>query len=187
MSVQYSTVLGLDIGAKRCGWAFVERNDDEYVLMTSGVTGLEKLPSEKFGVYRTRLTKFWVEEIERLCEMVVPEDDWQNHHLWLPSKIVMEIIPTIGGADASQRRLGQAVATTVEAIVHTQYGIPVEQIAATTVKKRLTGSGRATKVSVRNKVLEIFPELVPRKKELTKTSDESDAVAIALVGAGYES
>jgi Holliday junction resolvasome RuvABC endonuclease subunit len=179
-----SSVLALDTAALRCGYAIIEKSGDGYTLTTSGVTGVAREPGELFGVYRTRLTQFWVEELPRLLWRAIPLDIHKSAFIqYMPDKIVMERIPTVGGKNASQRILGQAVATTCEAIAFDN-DIQFEYIAANTVKSRLTGLSRATKVQIRNKVLEIFPELVPRKK--TILADETDAIGIGLVALGYD-
>jgi Holliday junction resolvasome RuvABC endonuclease subunit len=178
-----SSVLALDTAALRCGYAIIEK-DGGYTLVASGVTGVVREPRELFGTYRTRLTQFWVEELPRLLWLNFDEGmNKPGSHTFTPDKIVMERISTVGGKNASQRILGQAVATTCETIAFDN-DIEFEYIAANTVKSRLTGSSKATKVQIRNKVLEIFPELEPRKK--TILADETDAVAIGLVALGYD-
>ena len=69
-------------------------------------------------------------------------------------------------------------------------GIPVHQIGATTVHKRLVGKRpkgkKITKVQVRNGVIKLLPELEHRKRDWVKHFDEPDAIAVALAFLGYK-
>jgi Holliday junction resolvasome RuvABC endonuclease subunit len=176
MSARYK-VAGFDIGAKRCGWAYVNENGDEFKLMSSGVTGIERRDDEQFGDYWSRLIRFWVKECDWLIGKSGADLD----------KVIVERVPFSGvsTAAAAQRVLALSVGIIIESHCY-RYGYKFEYIGATTVKKRLTGSGQATKVRIVNTVIDIFPELKSREKELKKIPDESDAIAVALVGLGYD-
>jgi Holliday junction resolvasome RuvABC endonuclease subunit len=104
-----------------------------------------------------------------------------------PDFIVCEIMPAIGFGNAVQAELAKAAIITVIAMA-LEREIPVYQIAATTVKKQIGGSGKASKVKVRNGVCQLLPELAPRRlewQEAKKTMDESDALGIGLAKLGY--
>lgn len=104
-----------------------------------------------------------------------------------PDAIVAETVPAIGFGNAVQAELAKAAIITVLAMGFF-YNVPVYQIAAITVKARIGGNKKATKVQVRNGVLQLLPILEPRKFEWTdskKTMDESDALGIGLAFLGY--
>lgn len=167
-------ILGIDPGALRLGWAVVEYGiDGNLRLIGSGIGGLERQGEEKYSDYRVRLIHHWVKEF-RMFESF-------GCDLWYAERL-----PAVGGGNfiaATQAELAKAVLTTLEAMAYLN-AIPVHEVDASHVKKRLTGKGAATKVGVRNAVIQVFPELWARKKEIV--ADESDAIGIALVGAGYK-
>lgn len=167
-------ILGIDPGALRLGWACVEVTDDGYNLLGSGIMGVERAEGVKFNVYRMDLIQYWVREMNKFWAMGA--DEWYAERL-----------PAVGGGNfiaATQSELAKTVLTVIEALAYLQ-GLRVIELESSHVKSRLTGNGNATKVRVRNEVIQVFPELWPRKKELTDVADESDAIGIALVGAGY--
>lgn len=168
-------VLGIDPGALRLGWAVVEIDDTELNYIDSGIMGISRDDDEKFAHYRLRLIKYWVKEFEFLDRLECSE--------WY-----VERLPAVGGGNfiaATQSELAKTVLTVIEALALISRRHVIE-LESSHIKSRLTGNGKATKVRVRNEVIQVFPELWPRKKELTDTADESDAIGIALVGAGYK-
>lgn len=168
--------LGIDPGALRLGWAISEREEDEYFLLDSGIIHIEREEGEAYSDYRRRLIRTWVEQFPLLF-LIVGLD-----------LVAMEQLPAVGGGNfalATQDQLAKTAATTIQVMceVHKQ---PWVEVAANTVKKKLTGNGHATKVGVRNAVIGVYPHLASRKKELTEHADESDAIGISLVGLGYK-
>lgn len=161
-------VLAFDPGAYRMGWAVVETGP---VYVASGIVGVERGPTELYQHYRLRLITHWS----------IVTDSFLKHK---PDVVVNEIIPTRGFNDASQALLAAAALTAMQAIA-VDRGYKCEQIGATTVKARIGGSNKATKVKVRNGVFEQLPELKPRLKDWRKVFDESDAIAIGLTHLGY--
>jgi Holliday junction resolvasome RuvABC endonuclease subunit len=96
-------------------------------------------------------------------------------------------LPAVGFNNAIQAELAKAAITTVIAMAF-EREIPVYQIAAITVKTRIGGNKRASKVAVRNGAISLLPELEPRKFEWTeakKTMDEPDALGVSLAQLGY--
>lgn len=163
------------------GWCVLESEGTKSKPPVShglGYFGLErqvngsKLPYQE---YRLKLLDFWIETTPNLLES------------YRPDKVVSEIVPVVGGGNfvvATQSQLAIAAVTVVQ-VVAKQYGIPVTQIGATTVKTRIGGDKKASKVKVRNGVFKIMPELERFKKEWVKMFDVSDAVAIGLTDMGY--
>lgn len=163
-------VLGFDPGALRTGYAVVAYGDGGFSLLDSGVIHIPRRDM-KYNEYRREIQRQWFD--------LFPNMVWLNK----PNQIYSEMLPITGGA-AVQRVLGLGMVITCQTLA-LEKGIPWEEVSAITVKKRVTGSHKATKPKVRDAVIAVFPELQQRKKELTGIWEESDAIAIALTGAGY--
>lgn len=179
-----TVILGIDPGARRGGWALTQEVDGQHYYLASGVSSLPREDGEPFQKYRLRLVEHWADTFSDLVDQM----DDLRHDLSDPDyKILFEIVPAIGfqSGGAVQSQLAQVVVTVCQALCE-EWFVNYEQLSATTIKQRATGYGNATKVQVRNAVLSVFPELEPRKKELTSTADESDAIAISIVGGGYQ-
>lgn len=160
-------ILGLDPGAVRLGWAFVDTGDP-LKLFGSGYLETQKYEGEKHSDYLDRLLlgsyAWWME--------------FFSHPHCLPNAIYCERLPVVlKSIQGTSARI--AISATRLAAHHCE--IPWNEIAASTVKKELTGVGEASKVRVRNAVIEVFPELKPRKYEII--ADESDAIGIGIIGA----
>lgn len=126
--------------------------------------------------YRLSLLDLWIKQTPTLIERYEPDE------------IVAEIVPPVGSGNfvvATQSQLALCAITTIQVIAK-QHDIPLAQIGATTVKTRIGGHKKATKVAVRNGVFKLIPELEDRRKEWTKMFDISDAVAIGLTHWGYD-
>lgn len=169
-------ILGIDSGAKRCGLSFIDTNleGDGLTLHFAGAMGQEADLKEKYGEHRRRLVRFWTDNLAALFDA------------WGPTIVICETVPITGAANASGQRLKALMVVVVAQVLCEQRDIRFLEVGANTVKKRVTGIGDATKPKVREAVIEVFPELADRRKEMTATPDISDAVAVALVGAGYE-
>jgi Holliday junction resolvasome RuvABC endonuclease subunit len=159
------------------GWAVLEKNENKGVISTptliaSGISGLHRGDFE-YQHFRLLLIDFWSNHTTNLLR-------------YRPDKVVNEIIPAVGGGNfvvAAQSQLAATAITTVQCVT-LQHNIPVTQIGATTVKKRIGGSGKATKVQVRNGVMELT-NTQALKKFWTKVMDEPDAIAVGLAEMGY--
>lgn len=169
-------VLSYDPGAVRMGWGVIAAHTPappKYV--GSGIFGISRAKDESWQDYKLKLTKFHVEQAIYLMRTYEPD------------VVVNEIIPAIGGHNfkaATQEQLAQAAISGVHAVAYI-LEIPVYQIAANTIKKQIGGAGGATKVKVRNGVMELL-SLQHRKKEWVKVFDEPDGLAAGLAWAGYE-
>lgn len=177
-------ILAFDSGAKRMGWAALEREtskpvkDKPPIHLGVGHWGVDREVNGKklpYQEYRLKLEDYWIAKTPELL-------------VYRPDAVVCEIVPVVGGGNfvaATQSQLA-ATAITVVQVIAKQYGIPVYQIGATTVKARIGGGKKATKVKVRDGVIKIMPTLADFKKEWTKVFDVSDAVAIGLAYWGYK-
>lgn len=172
-------ILGFDPGAERMGVACVSLNPKTKCPVDEGsaifrVPRVRNESKEPFQEYRLRLIEFWIETAPNLLRE------------YNPDVVVGEIVPVVGGGNfvvATQSELART-AITVVYVVAFQMGLPVRQVGATTVKKAIGGSGKATKVAVRNGVLNLLPETDQYREEWKKTFDRSDAYAVALTSMG---
>jgi Holliday junction resolvasome RuvABC endonuclease subunit len=178
-------LLSFDPGAERCGWCVLTRDSKRGKRSAPEAKGLgyfgipRKVNEGKktdYQPYRLSLLDLWIEKAPHLIESYEPEE------------IVSEIVPPVGSGGfvvATQSQLALCAITAIQ-VVAKQRGIPIAQVGATTVKTRIGGGKKATKVAVRNGVFKIIPDLEDRKKEWSKMFDVSDAVAIGLTHWEYD-
>ncbi|MDB5280878.1 MAG: hypothetical protein JWR61_5833 [Ferruginibacter sp.] len=127
--------------------------------------------ADTYQDYRLRLVKEYTENAE-IC-----------FGFHAPDILINEILPVKGFNNSAQIFLAHAALGAVQGTAYA-LEIPVMQVSALTVKTRIGGTKKATKVGVRNGVLQVFPELLPKKYQLV--ADESDAIAIGLTHLGYD-
>lgn len=170
-------VLAIDPGAKRCGWSVCEgsKNATEIKYVASGILGVEQTLS--YQEHRLGLIRYWLSGAHRLL------------YAYSPDTLVSETVPPTGGTMGNivNRQLALSVVTTVQTVAYRE-GCEVAQLGATTVKKRVAQSGKATKVKVRDGVLRRLPELEGRRPEWTGKNavwDEVDALAVAIAYLNY--
>jgi crossover junction endodeoxyribonuclease RuvC len=162
-------ILGIDPGAKRCGFSIIEFDVDgdcfvNPVFVASGIFGLARLDEETYSQYKARLIKNAIDAFEQRIE------DYE------PDIVLFEFLPVTNvGAAAGQRLLAFVTSTTGQ-VVCNMSGIPWWEITAASVKKIMTGQGTASKAQVKRAVLEVFPDLKSNKY----LADETDAIAIPL-------
>lgn len=169
MEPQSLKILGIDPGAKNCGYSFIEfsldspKENPKY--LTSGVIGLERARDleESYSDYKVRLIEYGVAAFQDLLDELFPDF------------VVFEFVPVSNTAAAGQRVLAFVMATCGQVMCNLN-GVPWAEMSAVTVKKQLTDSGRATKPQVKKAVHSIFPDLAAQKR----MADEIDAIAIPL-------
>lgn len=171
-------VLALDPGAKRMGYAILQRPEGEENkppnYFGSGVFGLHRDSNESYQEHR-----IWL--LHRCVD--VAEDLFNTYQ---PDEVVNEIVPPVGGSPPNQiQRQLSVTAITVFQTEASRRGIPIRQLAATSVKKAIGGKGKATKVAVRNGVIALIPELERFKKQWTDIFEVPDALAVGLYAMGY--
>lgn len=174
-------VLAFDPGADRMGYALLEIGPKEIVsgserIDSSGILGVAKNEGETYQDHRLRIVEYWAHTANTFIKTFKPDI------------IVNEIVPPTGGnvANLIHRQKAMSAITAVQ-VVAFQSNIEIKQIAASTVKKAIGGSGSATKVAVRNGVIQLLPSTERFKNEWKTIFDHSDAFAIALTALGYKS
>lgn len=154
------------------GFAVITGNGKAIPIhVDSGVEQCIRQPNEAYQVYRSRLIQHWAAKTYGMIR------------IYDPDLIAYETLPVKGFRDMSQALLASAAITAVHAIGVTET-IPVQTYAASSVKARIAGSNRATKVGVRKGVQYFLPEL--DTPGWPQYPDESDAVAIGLTALGYK-
>lgn len=157
-------ILGIDPGAERMGWCLMTY-EGEYV--DSGCWKQPKIDGETYQNYRLR--------IERESTIIFVSFFEEHDDVTL---IVNEILPATGFSNSVQAYLANVVLACLHSVA-AMIAIDVVQIAAISVKVRIAGTKKATKVAVRNSIIQLFPILANRKKDWTKEFDEPDAIAVA--------
>jgi Holliday junction resolvasome RuvABC endonuclease subunit len=166
-------ILAIDPGAKRLGWAILNLIDGVPTCPRSGILSCERGDKELYQAYRLRAMGEGVQWAQALY-------NGQNYF----DEVVHETLPAKGFNDMGQAYLALSVISAVSGYFMSR-SIPITQIGATTVKARIGGSNKATKVRVRNGVWQLIPELQAKAPEWKKVYDESDAVAIGLTHLGF--
>jgi Holliday junction resolvasome RuvABC endonuclease subunit len=162
------------------GWGVID-------VVAEGVDPAKYVGSGIFGINRDQKNESWQDYKLKLIKFHADNAIYLLNS-YEPDVVVGEIIPAIGGHNfksATQEQLAQAAVDSFYAIAHA-LEIPVYQVAANTVKKNIGGGGKASKVKVRNGVMQLLPVLADRKKQWTKIFDEPDGIAVGLCYAGYK-
>ena len=156
--------MGLDPGFKRLGFGVLETKKDEISLITYGVISNER-DDATWNQHLNQGIAWIATELPRLIDRS------------RPSIIVAELVPP--GKLGSNDALVTAAVTTCKVIAF-QFGVPWHDIAASTVKKQLTGDGRATKARVKNSVFDLFPSVEGDHINLKKEQKAQGEKAVGL-------
>ncbi len=146
-------VLGIDPGLLHTGWAVVESCGQSRKYIASGVI----LPKTSLPMSERLMTIF--RELTKICETFEPDE------------CSIEII-FVNKNPKTTLILGQARSAAIVAVA--DKNIPVFEYEPNVIKKALTGAGHADKSAVDKMVQILLPMAHP------KSSDEADAIAIAL-------
>jgi len=149
-------IIGIDPGLLHTGWAIIDIAGSSRTYIASGVL----LPPTKIS-FAERLA-FIFNGITELCKT------------FQPTECAIEII-FVNKNSKTTLLLGHARAAAITAVAVKE--IPVFEYEPNKVKKALTGMGHADKDQIYKMLSILLPAAHP------KTSDESDAVAIALTHA----
>ena len=151
-------IIGIDPGLRVTGWGIVELQDNEVRFVSAGTirTDPKKNLAERLFEIHTQLSK------------VVKQNK--------PDEAAVE--ETFVNVNAkSTLKLGHARA--IALLTPAQANINVAEYAPNTIKKAVTGMGKAKKEQVSHMVKMILPKANP------KSSDEADALAIAICHANH--
>ena len=150
-------ILGIDPGINTTGYAFI-RTDGRRLKIASAGAGVirgkskETLPLRIFEIYRN---------LEELVSEHQPE--------------AMAIEEVYSHYERPRTAILMGHVRGVICLCAAQHGIPVYSYSATTVKKTLTGNGRASKEQMQRAI-----QLEFRLPELPSPPDLADALAIAM-------
>ncbi len=152
-------ILAVDPGSRTSGFAVVDINGTAPKRIASGVIVLDA--GERLS--------------QRLC--VLRDDLKHILNRYRPDEAVVESIFFSRNAQ-SALILGHARGIVLSVLE--DYGLPIFEYSPAEIKQNISGSGRASKTSMAEMVKLLLKS--PRSFEF-KTSDESDALAIALAHA----
>ena len=148
-------ILGIDPGLTNLGWAVIESSGSARKYIASGVI---KPPSAAASPMHSRL-KFIFDAVAALCET------------WSPNECAIEII-FVNKNPKTTLILGHARAAAIVAIANAD--IVIFEYEPNKIKKAIACAGHADKTAIARMVKMLLPMATP------KTTDESDAIAIAL-------
>ena len=149
-------ILGIDPGLLHTGWAIIDVAGGERKYIASGVI----LPPTKMSL--SERLAFIFSGVSELCEN------------FRPTECSIEVI-FVNKNGKTTLLLGHARAAAITAVA--VKNIPVFEYEPNKVKKALTSMGHADKDQIYKMLSILLPAAHP------KTSDESDAIAIALTHA----
>ncbi|MCY4644889.1 MAG: crossover junction endodeoxyribonuclease RuvC [Bacteriovoracales bacterium] len=148
-------ILALDPGSRKIGYAFVDVEGKRSFYVESGV-----LDYSKMSHYFDRLPKI-TRELTAMSEAFSPDE------------IALEAL-IYAKSPSSLIKLAQARGAIIASFAHEKYRGKIFEYAPNLVKTAVTGHGHATKEGIQKAV-----SLILGKRDYA-TSDESDALAIAL-------
>jgi Holliday junction resolvasome RuvABC endonuclease subunit len=172
--------LGIDGGFTRLGLGVVDSDGTDITLVTHGLIFNPRADGSLFNDHLNAGISRITNDFPRFLDLTRPD------------VIYGETIPA--GRLGANDSLVIAAVTTCKVIAF-QFGIAWHDIAASTVKKELTGDGRATKTVVRDAIFDLFPVVQERhallkqeqkddgEKPTGLPQDVIDGLAIAVVGA----
>lgn len=158
MSNEGKRIIGIDPGLVHTGWGIIDSIGNTRKYVASGVI----LPPTKAPL-PDRLS-FIFKELSVLID------------LWKPSECGIEIT-FVNQNPTTTLLLGHARAAAILAVA--MHDIPVFEYEPNKIKKAITGAGHADKSQIEKMISILLPAAKP------KTSDEADALAIALTHANY--
>ena len=146
-------IIGIEPGLLHTGWAIIDTAGSTRTYVASGVI----LPPNKLPL--SERLAFIFNEITKICDT------------FNPTECSIEVI-FVNKNGKTTLLLGHARAAAITAVAVKD--IPVFEYEPNKVKKALTGVGHADKDQIYKMLSILLPAAHP------KTSDESDAIAIAL-------
>lgn len=165
---------------QRLGVGAVKIEGNSTKLLTYGMIAHPRDATTTFNEHLNAGVKQITADFPRLIDMVGPD------------VIYSEIVPV--GRLGSNTELVVAAITACKVIAF-QFGIEWKDIGANTIKKELTGDGKATKAQVKRAVFALYPKIEDQHKKIKRDQksanekqeglpqDVMDAVGIAHVGA----
>jgi crossover junction endodeoxyribonuclease RuvC len=149
------TILGIDPGLLRTGYAVVGYNGRESDLKEAGV-----LTTKESDNLQQRLKSIY----DSVHEVI------KEFH---PDSVVIENLYSHYSHPLTAVIMGHARG--IIFLCAAEYNLPVVCYAATRIKKSVTGNGRATKMQVQRSVKSIM-----KLGDLPEPADVADAIAVAL-------
>ena len=156
-------ILGIDPGTATTGYGLVRLNGDGNEVITWGL-----IETEKDGLKENRLD-FIFEETSKLLTKHKPD---------------VFVIEKIFFATNAKTAIAVGQAQGVMLLAASKAGVRVEEYAPGTIKKMITGSGRANKKDVQRHIRKILgPRVKSDAHKKTHFDNAADALAIALTHA----
>jgi crossover junction endodeoxyribonuclease RuvC len=147
-------ILGIDPGSRKAGYALIDVQGKKISYITSGVLKYDKID----------------EFIERLGMIYQTCDELMTKYR--PDEVSIESLIYVKSVDALSK-LAQARGAMIAAFSRTHVG-KIYEYSPNTIKSSVTGHGHADKDAVDKAMNMMFGKMT------FKTSDESDALAIAV-------
>lgn len=147
-------ILGIDPGSRKAGYALIEVQGKKYSYIASGV-----LKYDHVNEFLDRLGMIY-----ETCSELMSR--------YKPDEVSIEALIYVKSVDALSK-LAQARGAMIAAFSHSHKG-KIYEYAPNAIKSSVTGHGHADKEAIDRAMTMMFGKLT------FKTSDESDALAIAV-------
>ena len=147
-------ILGIDPGSRKAGWAVIETQGKKIEYIASGVLNFEKIKElvDRLGV------------ASKACE--------ELNSLYKPDVLSLESLIYVKNV-SSLAKLAQARGAMISGFGE-EFSGKIFEYSPNLIKSSVTGHGHASKEGIEKTLKMIFGDIA------FKTSDESDALAIAL-------
>ncbi|GIX40605.1 MAG: crossover junction endodeoxyribonuclease RuvC [Leptospiraceae bacterium] len=155
-TIESYNLLGIDPGLERTGWCIVNPLND--LIIIPGI-----IITSSTNKIQTRLYL-----LQNQIETII-----QEHHIK-----ILAIEKIIASKKIESKLIEILQARGVLLALAGKYDLAVVEIAPSTIKKAITGSGKARKNDIKNTLQHMYK--IEHKKEFT--DDVYDAIAIALTG-----
>jgi crossover junction endodeoxyribonuclease RuvC len=165
--------VGIDQGVANCGFSVVKlREDNELEVLVSGTI----VTKSDYPLPQRMLILF--NEISKLVEEYQSDIIGCEKLFFNPNQ---KDGKKKGGRNKSASIVYTNMATGLLYLIAGQKNVPLKEFVPGTVKKALTGNGRAEKEAVEEAVIEaVLNSKIEISSETLKTSHESDAIAIGI-------
>lgn len=151
-------ILGIDPGLNNTGWGLINNNNNKTEVINFGVISnpkTTKTPVKLFNIFT---------KIDELIQLYKP-NELSLEKTFINSNLL------------SSLNLGYSRAVIL--LLSEKHKIPIFEYSPNTIKQNITGNGHATKEQISYMIEKLLNITTP------KTSDITDALAIALCHANY--
>lgn len=156
-----NSILGIDQGIANCGYALISDGPTPHKYTVSSLGYIKTFPSD------TTQKRIYI-IYQELLQII------KSHRI---SMIVTENLHVGGGSNKAI--VNTNMITGIIYLLGSMYDIPVIEVVPTSIKKKITGSGKASKEEVYDKVMNM---VILGDNDRKINNHTSDAIALGVYG-----